>query len=240
MTPVTKYAVVTGCSRSSIGFLAAKALAAPPHNYEVILACRDPEKGHQAQEMISKSSGATQTTQTTNQTHYLPLDLASKESIQDFCQQLLRSMDDGAITRQGLNLLVNNAGVGWGQQTPFIQTKDGLEEIVGVNHFGTFYLTYLLLDDLKRASQAAAANKNEDAPAHPQARAVVVSSSLHDPNSCKKKFSDHNDDNANELLLPDFPNGILQTQDQTTDYYDGAKAYWVSKLCNLWFSYELQ
>jgi NAD(P)-dependent dehydrogenase (short-subunit alcohol dehydrogenase family) len=158
-------------------------LAAPPHNYAVILACRNhPEKGQQAQEMIS----------TVGTTHYLPLDLASKESIQYFCQQL-QLMDNGAITRQGLNLLVNNAGLGWGQRNPYIQTKDGLEEIVGVNHFGTFYLTYLLLDNLKRA----AANKKDDA------WVVVVLLSLHDPNSRKKKSND--DDDNDELLLPDFP-----------------------------------
>ena len=116
-----------------------------------------------------------------------------------------------------MSLLINNAGVGWGQKTPFIKTEDGLEEIVGVNHYGTFYLTNLLLEDMKRASG--------------EPRIVVVSSSLHDPNGHGSK-----PDEEKKLLLPDFPNGILQTEEG----YDGAKAYRVSKLCNLWFTYELQ
>jgi light-dependent protochlorophyllide reductase len=201
-----QYAVVTGCSPSSIGFLAAKALAAATRNFRVVLACRDPLKGKQAEEAIRLAYPESNAL-------YMHLDLASMDSIKEFVQHL-RVMDGGAVDKQGLSLLVNNAGVGWGQETPYVTTKDGLEEIVGVNHFGTFYLTHLLLDDLKKATDA---------------RVVVVASSLHDPN----KFKSGGDDS---LLLPDFPNGILQSEED----YDGAKAYKVSKLCNIWFTYELQ
>jgi protochlorophyllide reductase len=202
-----KYAVVTGASPSSIGFLAAKKLAGDPHNFKVILACRSSAKGQAAQEAILEEYPD-------GQAVFLPLDLASRASIREFVKQL-RALDDGAVEKQGLSLLVNNAGVGWGKDTPFIKTEDGLEEIVGVNHFGTFYLTYLLLDDMKRATG--------------EARIVVVTSSLHDPNASSRS-------DEKKLHLPDFPSGLLQTEEG----YDGAKAYRVSKLCNIWFTYELQ
>jgi NAD(P)-dependent dehydrogenase (short-subunit alcohol dehydrogenase family) len=40
-----RYAVVTGANRPSIGFRAAQLLAAEPHRFRVILACRDEAKG---------------------------------------------------------------------------------------------------------------------------------------------------------------------------------------------------
>lgn len=146
------------------------------------------------------------------------MDLASFASIRKFVDDV-HQLDNGAIPKEaGLNVLIDNAGIGWGKDTPFVETADGLEEIVGVNHFGTFLLTQLLLDDLKRAKG--------------QSRIVIVSSSLHDPNKRKGKTKD----GETVLALPDFPEGLLQSKEN----YDGFQAYKVSKLCNLWYTYELQ
>ena len=125
---------------------------------------------------------------------------------------------------------MNNAGIGWGQPTPFVETSVGLEEIVGVNHFGTFLLTQLLLEDLKRAEGGS--------------RVVIVSSGLHEFNArmSKKSNSSAKSDNQEidaikvKILLPDFPKDILQSSDN----YNGQKAYQVSKLYNLWYAYEFQ
>jgi NAD(P)-dependent dehydrogenase (short-subunit alcohol dehydrogenase family) len=201
-----RYAVVTGCSRSSLGFLSAKTLAAQPHNFKVILACRDEQKGKEAEEAILAEHPESQAI-------FMQLDLASFASIREFVTDL-REMDNGAISKHGLDLLVNNAGVAWGSKT-LRTTEDGLEEIVGVNHFGHFLLTNLLLEDLKRAEKA---------------RVVVLGSSLHDLNARKKEGQE------DQTLLPSFPEGILQKEGN----YDGMKAYRVSKLCNIWFAYELQ
>jgi NAD(P)-dependent dehydrogenase (short-subunit alcohol dehydrogenase family) len=203
---MSRYAVVTGCSKSSIGFLAAKTLAAQPHNFKVILGCRDEEKGKEAEEAILAEHPESKAI-------FMKLDLASFASIREFVTKL-REMDNGVIAEQGLDLLVNNAGVAWGAKT-LRTTEDGLEEIVGVNHFGHFLLTNLLLEDLKRAEKA---------------RVVVLGSSLHDPNAQKKEGQE------DQTLLPSFPEGILQKEEN----YDGMKAYGVSKLCNIWFAYELQ
>lgn len=212
-----KYAIVTGASPSSIGFLAAKKLASSEFGYKVILACRSEQKGREAESMIRSADA-------TSQVVYLNLDLASFDSIRAFVGEV-HGLDGGAIpTKYGLKALVNNAGVGFGRDTPHLETSDGLEEIVGVNHFGTFLLTQLLLDDLKRAEGGA--------------RVVTVSSSLHDANRFSKKSSgeDASEDSQKKLLLPNFPEGLLQSKDG----FDGSQAYKVSKLCNLWFTYELQ
>ena len=223
-----KYAIVTGASPSSIGFLAAKKLASPEFGYKVILACRSSDKGREAETLIRSSYPSC------CEVVYIHLDLASFDSIRKFVDDV-HALDDGAIgdtnrPDSSLEILVNNAGVGWGSNTPFLKTSDGLEEIVGVNHFGTFLLTNLLLDDLKRSEGGS--------------RIVTVSSSLHEWNERPSKTGDEgaNDEDNQEdpgtrkLLLPDFPRGIFQSNDG----YDGGKAYRVSKLCNLWFSYELQ
>ncbi|KAL3941225.1 MAG: hypothetical protein SGARI_000672, partial [Bacillariaceae sp.] len=207
-----KYAIVTGASPSSIGFLAAKSLASAEHGFKVILACRSEEKGKEAERLIASENPSSQAV-------YMHLDLASFASIRKFVDDV-HALDDGAIVKEaGLSVLVDNAGVGWGKDTPFIETKDRFEEIVGVNHFGTFLLTQLLLDDLKRSKE--------------EARVVIVSSSLHDPNSWKGKSTEGEEV---KLALPNFPEGILQSEEG----YDGFQAYKVSKLCNLWYTYELQ
>lgn len=72
------------------------------------------------------------------------LDLASFDSIEKFA----------TVVKAGfykIDVLINNAGV----SIPIKQdqkTKEGFEIHLGVNHLGHFYLTNLLLDQLKKAS----------------------------------------------------------------------------------------
>ena len=212
-----KYAIVTGASPSSLGFLAAEKLASPEFGYKVILACRSKEKGQKAEERIRSECPNSKVV-------YVNLDLSSFDSIRKFVDDV-HALDDGAIVKESsLQLLVNNAGIGWGQETPFLETKDGLEEIVGVNHFGTFLLTQLLLEDLQRAEVGS--------------RIVMVSSSLHEMTDRVSKMGkvEEEDPIRKKLVLPDFPEGILPSKDN----YDGLRAYQISKLCNVWYAYELQ
>eukprot|EP00536_Pseudo-nitzschia_multiseries_P018182 jgi/Psemu1/315562/fgenesh1_kg.2227_\ len=234
-----KYAIVTGASPSSIGFLAAKKLASPEFGYKVVLACRNSDKGKEAEGLIRSAHPS-------SMVEYIHLDLSSFDSIRKFVGDI-HALDDGAIsdpTKEGsLNILVNNAGVAWGKETPYVETSDGLEEIVGVNHFGTFLLTQLLLEDLKQAKGGS--------------RVTIVSSDLHRKNEMMEKQSksrNATDKSKSEtetettedgtgtgpsekkLVLPDFPTDVLQS----SRTFDGFKAYQVSKLCNLWYTYELQ
>lgn len=66
-------------------------------------------------------------------------DLSSLESIRQFVKQFNKEQNR-------LDILINNAGV---MRTPYSKTKDGFEMQIGVNHFGHFLLTNLLLDKIK-------------------------------------------------------------------------------------------
>lgn len=60
-----------------------------------------------------------------------------------------------------LHYLLNNAGI---MALPeFRQTKDKLEMQIGVNHFGHFYLTYLLWDKLKQSGNPRIVNVSSSA-----------------------------------------------------------------------------
>lgn len=123
--------VITG-SNCGIGFETAQALAGAGAN--IIFACRNREKGEEAlrrcQAMHPQSNLA-----------FIPLDLASVESIQQFCSD---------IKDKTIDTLICNAGL---MATEYQETKEGLEMTVGVCHFGHFLLTQLLMPQLLRAKE---------------------------------------------------------------------------------------
>jgi NAD(P)-dependent dehydrogenase (short-subunit alcohol dehydrogenase family) len=139
-----KTALVTGAN-SGIGFEAARVLAR--RGARVVLACRDGDRGRAALERVqAETPGA--------RAELLPLDLASLASVRaaasSFCER-----------HEHLDLLCNNAGV---MAVPRTLTADGFELQLGVNHFGHFALTGLLLPSLLAANAA---------------RVVTVSSTAH-------------------------------------------------------------
>lgn len=120
--------VVTG-GNSGIGFEAARELAR--RGAQVILACRNPDKGSGAAAEIQREQPAAKV-------EARVLDLASLASVREFAEALLRE-------RPALDRLVNNAGV---MAIPRQQTADGFEMQLGTNHLGHFALTGLLLERL--------------------------------------------------------------------------------------------
>lgn len=95
-----------------------------------------------------------------NNLHYLKLDLGSLASIREFSQKFHE-----LETR--LDILICNAGV----LSPLEKTSDGFEMNMGVNHFGHFLLTNLLLDMLKSSAPS---------------RIIIVASQLYLIGSLKK------------------------------------------------------
>ena len=74
----------------------------------------------------------------------LRCDLSSLKSVKDCADEI--NSKEGKI-----DVLINNAGVSF---LPYSKTEDGLEIIIGTNHFGHFLFTNLLLDKLKVSSDS--------------------------------------------------------------------------------------
>jgi NAD(P)-dependent dehydrogenase (short-subunit alcohol dehydrogenase family) len=114
-------------------------------------------------------------------------------------------------SRPSLCALVCNAGIQIARDITY--TVDGFETMFGVNHLGHFLFTHLMLRQLT-------------APA----RIIVVSSGTHDPNSIDGRFNAPIYRDAAALAWPARA-GAPQMS--------GIRRYATSKLCNLFFAYEL-
>ena len=146
----------------------------------------------------------------------------ARESGDDAAAELALDLGSSASVRQlardieardvPLQALVCNAGL---QVTQGLRrSTDGFELTFAVNHLGHFLLTNLLLRRLA---------------AHGPARIVIVASGVHDP-----------------TLRTGMPKAAVSeiatlaaTGGPRAGEYDGRLAYVNSKLCNLWFAYEL-
>lgn len=127
-----KTVIITG-GNTGIGKLTALELAR--RGGRVIIACRDAVKAASAVSEIKNESG-------NGEVFFKSLDLASKQSIREFAEQVLEE-------ESRIDILILNAGV---MLTPYLQTKDDFELQFGVNHLGHFFLTHLLLDRLKESA----------------------------------------------------------------------------------------
>lgn len=196
-----KVAIVTGAN-TGIGYHTALELARA--NATVIVAARCEAKGVAAVEKI-------QTEVKDAKVQFLPLDLASLDSVSKFAK-LFSKLD------MPLHMLILNAGVmkspgeafvGKGLNYGFETTSDGFEYHIGVNHIAHAYLTKLLLPNMKKSSPS---------------RILSVSSMAEQgaPES-GMKFQD--------WWVP--KDGVMPS-----DYEDG-HAYGQSKLANLMYAKEL-
>lgn len=123
--------LITGAN-SGLGLESAKLLAG--RGAEVIMACRNLDKGQQAAEQIRAEYPEANLA-------VLQLDLSDLQSVQAFAEKVRNGYDK-------LDVLINNAGI---MAPPFQRTKDGFEMQMGTNHLGHFALTGLLLDLLEKA-----------------------------------------------------------------------------------------
>ena len=136
-----KVVAITGASMG-IGRTTALALAAK--NAHLVLMGRSKEK-HESLIAEIKQRNA--------KVDFIALELGSLKSV-------AKAAKDFVALNLPLDILINNAGLGFNQNT----TEDGFEMTFGVNHLGHFLLTYLLLDKLKASKEA---------------RIVTLSSSAH-------------------------------------------------------------
>jgi NAD(P)-dependent dehydrogenase (short-subunit alcohol dehydrogenase family) len=129
-----KIILITGAN-SGIGKATATALA--EMGAHVVMISRDLEKGEVARQEVMRVSR-------NNQVDLMQCDLASLQSIRKFAADFI-----AMYTR--LDILINNAGIYTDHR---METTDGFEYQIGVNHLGPFLLTGLLLDLLKKSSPA--------------------------------------------------------------------------------------
>ncbi len=124
-----KVALVTGAN-TGLGF--ETALALYQKGAEVIVACRNEEKGLEAIKRIEATANG-------GKLVYGDLDLSKLNSVKEFATKIIAD-------ERRLDLLINNAGV---MIPPASKTVDGFEIQIGVNFVGHFALTGLLFDLLE-------------------------------------------------------------------------------------------
>ncbi|MFD1989242.1 SDR family oxidoreductase [Paenibacillus nicotianae] len=129
----TKRVLITGAN-SGMGLASTIELA--KRGYEVIMGCRNEERGQKALQEARDKSGS-------DQISLMKCDLGSLQHIREFAEQFNQKYDR-------LDVLLNNAGV---VNLKRHETADGFEMSIGVNHLGHFLLTHLLLDALKSSPQ---------------------------------------------------------------------------------------
>jgi len=138
-----KVIMVTGAN-SGIGKVTARELAKT--NAQIIMVCRDKERGSAAQQELIKASG-------NERIDLLIADLASHASIRAMVKEFQKKYDR-------LHVLVNNAGCMFPTRR---ETAEGIEETFALNHLGYFRLTNLLLPMLKKSAPARIVNVASEA-----------------------------------------------------------------------------
>ncbi|MGH9596698.1 MAG: oxidoreductase [Edaphobacter sp.] len=128
-----KRVLITGAN-SGIGYHAALKLARK--GAQVVLACRDHQRGQDALERLDTDAPG-------SYAELVILDLASLASVHDFAIKQL-------VERRPIHILVNNAGVMAPPRR--LETADGFELQFGTNVLGHFALTALLMPALEKAA----------------------------------------------------------------------------------------
>lgn len=138
-----KIFLVTG-STSGIGLVTALELAKT--KAKVILVGRNKEKTENVINQIKKDSN-------NDKVEYILADLSKQKDIKKLADEFKAKYDK-------LDVLVNNAGLLCSKKE---LTEDNLENTFATNHMGYFLLTNLLLEELKKSSNARVVNVASDA-----------------------------------------------------------------------------
>lgn len=136
-----KRVLVTG---ANTGLGLASCLAMGRMGAQLILGCRDAQKGQAALEQV-RASGA--------EAELLLMDLGRKASLREAAQRL-------SDHHPQLDVLMNNAGVFMAERT---LGEDGIEATFSVNHLGPFLLTRLLMPLLRASPSARVVNLSSNA-----------------------------------------------------------------------------
>ena len=131
--PAAHLCLITGAN-SGIGLITARELAR--QGMDIIMVCRNAQKGEQARQEIMAASR-------TKKVDMLLCDLSDFRSVRKLAEEVHKKYDH-------LDVLVNNAGLIANQSSTSAQ---GVETTFATNHLGPFLLTNLLLDLLRKGSE---------------------------------------------------------------------------------------
>jgi len=133
-----KVVLITGAS-SGIGKQTALGLAKLGAN--LVLVCRDKEKGEATRDEIASIS------------KNVSIELLLADLLKQ--REVRRAAAEFRATHPRLDVLVNNAGAGF---PDYAETEDGIERTMAVNYFAPFLLTNLLLETLKNSAPSRVVN----------------------------------------------------------------------------------
>lgn len=154
-----------------IGYETARALARK--NAHVVIASKTKERGEKAAQEIREEASAEAKIDCMQMDlasfRYNVLDLPLIESAIRFaslttdyvldrcpaCSSIRSFADEYKARKYPLHVLVNNAGV---FIPPTDRTEEDFEVTLGINHFGPFYLTHLLLNNLEQSAPSRIVN----------------------------------------------------------------------------------
>lgn len=111
----------------------------------IVMACLDAKLAEPVRNEIVRQTG-------NNDIEIMQLDLASQADIRRFAAEFTARYDR-------LDVLINNAGV---FSLKRFETEDNLERTIGINYYGHYLLTILLLPVIKRAGKARIINVSSD------------------------------------------------------------------------------
>jgi len=141
MKPMEGRTVVITGPTSGIGREIARGLA--QLGATLVLGCRDASAGRRLAGELGIAAGH-------SAADVIPVDLARRESVQEFARQVLRA-------HARLDVLINNAGVSRGSQ-PWSRSADGIELTFGTNVIGYFLTSTLLLARLRQSAPSRIVN----------------------------------------------------------------------------------
>jgi NAD(P)-dependent dehydrogenase (short-subunit alcohol dehydrogenase family) len=127
-----KICMVTGAN-SGMGNVIAQGLAR--EGATVVMVCRGPRKGEEAQHEIKLATG-------NSSIDLLIADLSSQKTVRELVQEFKQRYSS-------LHVLVNNAGAHFQKR---VLSVDGIEMNLAVNHLSSFLLTNLLIDVLRTSA----------------------------------------------------------------------------------------